>query len=92
MWNESYAGRGSNEINSCLFQYLKLNSGKQFICTFSDNCAGQNKSKYTVVTFLKALAETNIDAIEHYYLEKGHTQNEQLAKYQSILLISGVVL
>ena len=76
MWNESYAGRGSNEINSCLFHYLKLNSNKQFVCTFSDNCAGQNKSRNTVVTFLKALAETKIEAIEHYYLEKGHTQNE----------------
>jgi len=84
MWNESYAGRGSNEINSCLFQYLKLNSDKQFICTFSDNCAGQNKSKYTVVTFLKALAETNINAIEHYYLEKGHTQNENDSVHSTV--------
>ena len=84
MWNESYAGRGSNEINSCLYHYLKLNSEKQFVCTFSDNCAGQNKSRYTVVTFLKALAETKIEAIEHYYLEKGHTQNENDSVHSTI--------
>ena len=84
MWNESYAGRGSNEINSCLFHYLKLNSDKQFVCTFSDNCAGQNKSRFTVVTFLKALAETKIETIEHYYLEKGHTQNENDSVHSTI--------
>ena len=84
MWNESYAGRGANEINSCLFQYLKLYSEKKFVCTFSDNCAAQNKSKNTVVTFLKALTETKIEAIEHYYLEKGHTQNENDSVHSTI--------
>ena len=84
VWNQSYAARGSNEINSCLFNYLNINKNKESVCTFSDNCAGQNKSKFTAVTFLKALAETEIQQIEHYYLEKGHTQNENDSVHSTI--------
>jgi len=78
MWHEGIAGRGANEINSCLYEYITSSSSDcSRLITFSDNCAAQNKSKHTVVMFLYSLSHSSkIEEIEHYYLEKGHTQNE----------------
>ena len=46
VWNECVAGRGSNEIISCLLEYFskhQLNQAKKLIC-YSDGCFGQNKN------------------------------------------------
>lgn len=43
MWHEATAGRGANEIASCLFHHLgKLPSTIEEVIFYSDTCGGQN--------------------------------------------------
>ena len=40
MWHEGIAGRGANEVNSCVFKYLISQPFEvKEIATFSDNCS-----------------------------------------------------
>lgn len=48
---------------------------KKFVF-FSDNCCGQNKNKNYLAMLWYCLKKFKLTAIEHKYLEKGHTQNE----------------
>lgn len=45
VWDESIAGRGSDEIGSCILKYIKTKGicAKKLVI-FSDNCGGQNKN------------------------------------------------
>ncbi|XP_055905287.1 uncharacterized protein LOC129940814 [Eupeodes corollae] len=49
VWHEGAAGRGANEIGSCVFMYLKSlqeNSTQSFdVVFYSDNCCGQQKKQ-----------------------------------------------
>lgn len=42
----------------------------------SENCAGQNRSKIMLSMYIRALQKYKLDKIEHFFLESGHTQNE----------------
>lgn len=45
IWNECIAGRGSNEIVSCLLNYLgDINPNVKKLTCYSDSCFGQNKT------------------------------------------------
>ena len=45
IWNECIAGRGSNEIVSCLLNYLgDINPNVKKLTCYSDSCFGQNKN------------------------------------------------
>jgi hypothetical protein len=46
------------------------------IVFYSDNCAGQQKNKFVLATYLYAVAKYKIKSITHKYLVTGHTQNE----------------
>ena len=44
-WDESVAGRGSEEIGSCIkFYFESLNIRGNTLVAISDNCGGQNKN------------------------------------------------
>ena len=43
---------------------------------YSDNCGGQNKNTSFVSMLWYALQKFNFTSVEHKFLEKGHTQNE----------------
>ena len=43
---------------------------------YSDNCGGQNKNTSFVSLLWYALQKFNFTSVEHKFLEKGHTQNE----------------
>ena len=80
MWYEIIGGRGSNEVSTCVYQYIKKCAAeldaKNFIF-YSDNCGGQNRNHYIAGMYLKALADNpTVESITHKYLEVGHTQNE----------------
>jgi len=47
MWHERIAGRGVNEIASCLYYHLNHNIqlNKSEITFYSDTCDGQNNTK-----------------------------------------------
>ena len=78
LWNESISGRGANEIASCIYAYIEemAGKGKTKFVFYSDNCWAQNKNKYYVSMWWYALQKFNLEYIQHKYLEKGHTQNE----------------
>lgn len=74
MWDEATAGRGADEITSCLQVFFEENDirGKKLIA-ISDNCGGQNKN-WTVVGFwMRLLAEGRFDEIIHIFPQVGHT-------------------
>ena len=48
IWNERIAKRGSNEVGSCLFEFVKgkAETGVTSISLYSDACTVQNRNKY----------------------------------------------
>lgn len=76
-WEEQHGKRGSNEIASNLYEYLRmvdqLESIKE-IKFFCDNCTGQNKNVdvFTMIKYFLHLSK-NINIITITYLIVGHT-------------------
>ena len=75
MWHEGQAGRGANEVGSCLLLFLNQ-CENQNVVFYSDNCMGQNKNKYVASVYLYAVQHFQILTIRHKFLVVGHTQNE----------------
>ena len=73
VWNESIAGRGADEICSCLrlFLHAILPETRQ-LTLYSDSCFGQNKI-FQVICFWNQLVLGRFDQIDHKCLVKGHT-------------------
>ena len=86
MWPEHVAERGSNEMASCVLAYIKKKSeeGYKIIFLFSDNCAGQNRNRFIPTMMWHALNTLSLEKIEHCFLEKCHTQNENDSVHSSI--------
>ena len=80
---EGLAKRGSNNIASCIWRYIKTNTTKEFVF-FSDNCGGQNKNRPVTAMYMHAVATLNVYRISHYYLERGHTENEGDSTHSTI--------
>lgn len=78
MWDESTAGRGANQIASCLYQHFEnLRLGTKNITLYSDTCAGQNKNSYLPIMYMLVLRkQKSLSYIEHKFLEPGHTHME----------------
>ena len=81
-WDETQGKRGSNELGSCIFNYLKSidarsSEKKVDVIFYSDNCGGQNKNKFiaSLCSFAVVYFE-NIHTITHKFLIQGHTENE----------------
>ena len=74
MWNECIAGRGSNEIVSCLFDFLVNNKPnvKRLTC-YSDSCFGQNKNTQILCFWEWLIWKGCFTRIDHKYLVRGHT-------------------
>ena len=74
MWNETVAGRGADEICSCLKQHLEtlattLNQDTHLV---SESCSGQNK-KFLMVYFCNQQALERFEQIDHKFLVRDHT-------------------
>jgi hypothetical protein len=77
MWHKGVAKRGAANIASCVYDFIldrHRNNVKNF-AFFSDNCGGQNKNR-TIVSMCIHATRTLGVYIDHYFVEKGHTQNE----------------
>ena len=75
VWDQTTAKRGSNEIASCLRQFInELPSHTSQLYLFADNCTGQNKNRFINQMLSIAANERNV-TINLVFLEKGHTQN-----------------
>ena len=73
-WDESTAGRGPDEIASCLTKHvsLRVKYVRHLIC-YSDNCFGQNKNFLVMCLFNTLINEKKFVRIDHKFLVRGHT-------------------
>lgn len=75
LWYEGIAGRGGNEISSCLLHILNnINpSNKKKITIWSDNCASQNKNRMIVFIYIFLVSVGLYETIDHKFLVSGHS-------------------
>ena len=78
VWNETEAKKGSNEIGTCLFNFIEKKV-EQEACTdfvfYSDSPTGQNRNRMVFSVYLMASAKFQIN-ITHRFLESGHSYTE----------------
>lgn len=76
IWGEADGKRGSCEIATCLYNYLKEldNRAVNTLLLYCDNCTGQNKNKVIFSMFKHFLEQSkNLKVIQINYLLAGHT-------------------
>ena len=73
-WPETVAGRGSDEVVSCLRNHIdSLPSEVAPLYPYSDGCGGQNKNS-NVMHFLFTLVHIGrLQHIRHYFPVRGHS-------------------
>lgn len=76
IWLENEAGRGAQEIGSCLFKHImeKVPSNVRELILWSDSCGGQNRNiKMTLV--MKTLLESHpsLQKVSMRFLVSGHS-------------------
>lgn len=72
MWHEGVAKGGASNVASLVYDFIVQAS----LCKlFNNKCGGQNKNKAIMAMHIHASRTLNVK-ISHYFLEKGHTQNE----------------
>lgn len=80
VWSENVAGRGGNEIASCILLWCQKHlkdTTIQEITVWTDNCAGQNRNNIVVACYLMLMSVyPHIKYINHKFLLKGHTHME----------------
>lgn len=79
MWDESVAGRGGNEVASCLIQWFESNvsDAMEEITIWSDNCPSQNRNILMIMCYFWMLhLKPTIKVINHKFLARGHTHQE----------------
>ena len=68
------AGRGANEILSCLLQYLTtMRPGVKKLTCYSDSCFGQNKNSFMICFWTYLVYQKKFTRIDHKFLVHGHT-------------------
>ena len=76
MWDQTIAGRGSQEIGSCLLRYIdSLPSSVKDVRLWSDSCGGQNRNMQVSAMLMSAAASRGIK-ITQRFLIPGHTHME----------------
>lgn len=74
MWSEDLAKRGSDEICSIIYKYIKDNNiSAEHLIVYSDNCSGQNKNWAIMSLWRQLVAEKVFKSVEHRFLVVGHT-------------------
>lgn len=80
MWHEAVSKRGANQISSCLLkhlQYLDSFGHIKHVIYYSDSCPGQNRNSILSIMFTTFIqSSSNIEIIDHKFLEPGHTHME----------------
>lgn len=78
MWSENIAGRGGQEIGSCLMKHLNecVSENTKEVILYSDSCNGQNRNIKLSLLLKKLLAEhANIKIITQKFFVSGHSYN-----------------
>ena len=77
MWDESTAKRGSCEISSCVWKWIRsLPDDIEHLVLYSDCCGGQNRNLQMATMLYCAVKTLNVKLIDLKFLESGHTQME----------------
>ena len=75
LYAENYAGKGPNDVLSCLQHYFKtLPSEIKKIKLFADNCFSQNKNRYLIAFFHALVHNSRIRKVSIYYPLPGHSR------------------
>lgn len=76
IWVEGEAGRGAQEVGSCLINFIKndMRDGVENLVLWSDCCGGQNRN-IKIILMLKTVLNShpNLETITFKYLESGHS-------------------
>ena len=74
VWDETTASRGAQEIGSCIRKHIVTKaSTAEHIIAYSDACGGQNRNFKQCLFWLKLIADTNIEVIDHKFMVSGHS-------------------
>lgn len=90
IWDEVTAGRGGNEIASCLFTWANEElrdpeRSTENLTVWTDNCSGQNRNINMVFMYLWLLEKVStLKEINHKFLLAGHTHMEVDGKHSVI--------
>lgn len=79
LWHEGLAGRGANEVGSCVYKYITedIKPEVEALILYSDTCGGQNKNTHVAAMCIVALQKSNsLKVINHKFLVPGHTHME----------------
>lgn len=66
-WTENVAKRGSNEILSCLFEFVQSIGPMKHLLAWSDSCAGQNKNFNLIALYQYLILHKYFDVIDHKF-------------------------
>lgn len=72
-WTENVAKRGSNEILSCLFEFIQSIGSMKHLVAWSDSCPGQNKNFNLIAFYQYLILHKYFDVIDHKFPEVGHS-------------------
>ncbi|KAE9235276.1 hypothetical protein PF002_g11589 [Phytophthora fragariae] len=78
VYEESVAGKGTDEVNSMLFHFIQkivVANGHQKLTIYADNCGGQNKNNFVVKMLLGLAQMEELETIDLKFFIKGHTKN-----------------
>ncbi|KAK5640934.1 hypothetical protein RI129_009481 [Pyrocoelia pectoralis] len=76
LWIEGQAGRGAQEVGSCIKKYVKNNVPETVkrLILWSDSCGGQNRNIKIILMFKCVLEENpSLDSIQLKFLTSGHS-------------------
>jgi hypothetical protein len=79
MWHENVAGRGANQVASCLYKFINefIVDPVKKITFYSDTCGGQNKNNIICGMFqIAAKNHPSVEIIDQKFLIPGHTHME----------------
>ncbi|KAI4455546.1 dna-directed rna polymerases i ii and iii subunit rpabc2 [Holotrichia oblita] len=86
-WTEVNGARGSLEIGTCLYLYLKaLPEHVKEVSLFSDTCGGQNRNQNVLIMIYYFIhhESSNIAVIGQKFLESGHSMMECNSMHSAI--------
>ncbi|KAE9247762.1 hypothetical protein PF002_g6108 [Phytophthora fragariae] len=78
VYDESTAGKGTDEVNSMLHHFTKkivLPNGHRQLTIYADNCGGQNKNNYVLKMLLAVAQMGELERVELKVFVNGHTKN-----------------
>lgn len=78
VWDETVAGRGANQIASCLYKHLLnyLPANTKHVILYSDTCGGQNRNSHVSSMFTWILQKIGVDTVDHKFMIPGHSHLE----------------